>query len=232
MSAFLNRTYYLITFLACIFVSTCLLGQDTGSYMSEDVEHREFDNDRWEKTVDGMKFSDEKPEKVEENTSDPVYFDGSFFGDGRYVRYIFYGIFIIFFLFLMYRLLTNRFTLIETKLKPKRNYSIEDVEENLHESDLERFLRESLEQKNFRQAIRMYYLMIIKELSQLRWINWKKEKTNFDYLREMREKSVFPSFRNVTRIFDKVWYGETEVNEPDYNRLKNYFEKLLKAIRN
>lgn len=228
----LKNLKHIVVIAFLVLVAFPTIGQEAESYYEAPVEHREFDKERWEKTVEGIDFGEvEKEKEKKEKESQPFTAPDSFFGDGKYVRILFYSIFIVFFAILLVRLMTGRYTIVQTKLKSKKTYTIEDVEDHLHESDLERFLRESLEQGNFRQAIRMYYLIIIKELSQKSWIRWKKDKTNFDYLREMRKKSQFPVFRTVTRIFDKVWYGETDVDEPDYNRLKTYFENFLKAIK-
>ena len=41
---------------------------------------------------------------------------------------------------------------------------ITDLEERPMESDLERYLREALASKNYRLAIRIYYLMMLKSL--------------------------------------------------------------------
>ncbi|MEY4927116.1 MAG: hypothetical protein RI894_1552, partial [Bacteroidota bacterium] len=64
--------------------------------------------------------------------------------------------------------------------------SLEDVENDLHESDLERFLRQALENGDYRLALRIYYLMILKALSLKELIAWKKDKTNNEYCRELR----------------------------------------------
>ena len=108
-------------------------------------------------------------------------------------------------------------------------YSVEDIEDNIHESDLELFIREAIDNKNYTLAIRGYYLAIIKELSLVKKIKWKRDKTNKDYLSEMRQNSLFQRFRETTRIFEKVWYGEDHLQEEEFLVLKPKFEQLIQA---
>ncbi len=109
--------------------------------------------------------------------------------------------------------------------------TLEDVENDLHESDLERFLRQALESGNYRLALRIYYLMILKNMSLKEWIEWKKDKTNYEYVRELRSKTdIQPQFRAITTLFERVWYGDTTVQKEDYEQLQPIFNGLLKQI--
>jgi hypothetical protein len=110
-------------------------------------------------------------------------------------------------------------------------FSIENIEANLHDSDLDRHIRDALQQNNYTLAIRLYYLAIIKELSLNKWIKWKRDKTNRDYLREMQTTVFFNPYRDATRIFERVFYGNVVLGEQDFNTLKPSFVKLLQDIK-
>lgn len=104
----------------------------------------------------------------------------------------------------------------------------ENIEAYIHETDLERFIREALNAGNFPLAIRMYYLQIIKTLSEKGAIKWSKEKTNRDYLREMRDHRLGKQFRDVTRTYEQIWYGNKPLDmtsfaliEPDFLLMTN-----------
>ncbi len=106
----------------------------------------------------------------------------------------------------------------------------ENLEAYLHETDLERFLREALARGDFPQALRIYYLQIIKSLSESGAILWSREKTNRDYLREMRAHPLSHSFQHVTRTFEQVWYGNLPLNHADFSRLEPAFKTILAQI--
>jgi len=108
--------------------------------------------------------------------------------------------------------------------------TLDNLDQYLHETDLDRFLREALAQGNFTLAIRLYYLQIIKELSEKNAIRWSREKTNRDYLREMRGHPLAESFRETTRTYEFVWYGNQALDAQGYARLEPQFKNLLARI--
>ncbi|MEM6963273.1 MAG: DUF4129 domain-containing protein [Bacteroidota bacterium] len=102
------------------------------------------------------------------------------------------------------------------RVQPAKNaipITLENIEDNIYESDLDRFIREALEKGNHAQAVRLYYLAIIKELSLKKWIRWKKDKTNRDYIRELTNTNFQSGFKNVTRMFERVWYGKQKLSD-------------------
>ncbi len=120
------------------------------------------------------------------------------------------------------------------KIKPQAAIPItlENIEERIHESDLDRYIREALEKENYPMAVRLYYLAIIKELSLKKWIKWKKDKTNRDYIRELSTTDWYPNFRNVTTMFEKVWYGKQKLGGIDFrSSVQPLFQSLLKATQ-
>jgi preprotein translocase subunit SecG len=120
------------------------------------------------------------------------------------------------------------------KIKPQAAIPItlENIEERIHESDLDRYIREALEKENYPMAVRLYYLAIIKELSLKKWIKWKKDKTNRDYIRELSTTDWYPNFRSVTAMFEKVWYGKKELGGMDFrSSVQPIFQSLLKATQ-
>jgi len=106
----------------------------------------------------------------------------------------------------------------------------ENLEAYLHETDLERFRREALTRGDFPQALRIYYLQVIKSLSESGAILWSKEKTNRDYLREMQNNPLRRDFQHVTSIFEQIWYGNLPLDSAGFSRLEPAFQTLLKQI--
>lgn len=106
-----------------------------------------------------------------------------------------------------------------------------NLDQYLHETDLERFLRNALANGQYALAIRLYYLQAIKDLSERGNIKWAKEKTNRDYLREMRNHPQHDNFRSATRTFERVWYGNEGLNADEFARLEPQFKSLLANIQ-
>lgn len=108
--------------------------------------------------------------------------------------------------------------------------TLDNLDAYIHETDLDRFLREALAQRNYPLAVRIYFLQIIKDLSQKGAIRWSKEKTNRDYLREMYGHTLAQPFREATRAFEYTWYGNTPLSETEFKRLEPAFKSLLARI--
>lgn len=106
-----------------------------------------------------------------------------------------------------------------------------DIEDNLHESDLERALRLALEAKDYRMAIRIYYLSIIKELSLLERIQWKRDKTNGQYVKEMMEQPDGAAFRALTVSFERAWYSDETIVLQHFNALNPQFQSFINSLK-
>ncbi|MCC6462407.1 MAG: DUF4129 domain-containing protein [Saprospiraceae bacterium] len=108
--------------------------------------------------------------------------------------------------------------------------TVDNLDAYLPETDLERFLRDALAQQNYTLAVRLYFLQIIKDLSNKGQLHWSIEKTNRDYLREMRGQSLEPAFRQATRQFERIWYGNVPLTASGFAQLEPEFKRLLQAI--
>jgi hypothetical protein len=108
--------------------------------------------------------------------------------------------------------------------------TLDNVEDYLHESDLDRFLREALAAGNYNLAVRLYYLQVIKSLSEKKLIAWAKEKTNREYVSSLQAHTLGESFRDLTRRYERVWYGNETLDGDKYTDLELRFKSLLRRI--
>lgn len=97
-------------------------------------------------------------------------------------------------------------------------------------TELERLLQEALAKKDYRGAIRIYFIFIIRDLAEKNWIQWEKEKTNFHYLREMAGKREYNDFNKSVSYFEIIWYGKREIDEEKFNQVKPNFTQFLDKL--
>ncbi len=109
----------------------------------------------------------------------------------------------------------------------------EVISENIHELDFAAQIDEAVRTGDYRRAVRMYYLRMLKQLTDAGAITWSPEKTNRDYARELRRNApaVAEDFVRLTMIFERVRYGKYNVNLPEYSRLAPEFEAFSVAAR-
>lgn len=193
-----------------------------------------FDEEHWKETVDGLEYGEleavEQPEpEVEEDFEIPSR-SWSWPSLGVAGQTFVIVIFIALLVILIVKLIGNPGKKVGSVDISDLEYTLEQLEENIHESDLDRFLRLAIDEGEYRLALRVYYLMVIRRLSELNWIKWQKDKTNFDYVREMRQKEGHSSFRDLTLVFDIMWYGEAPVNEREYKILSPDFQRFIEQL--
>ncbi len=140
--------------------------------------------------------------------------------------------------FLIFKLAGGELNLTQKEKKKENsfigNIDIEEIEQNIHKSDMELLLEKTITEGNYMMAVRIYYLWAIKELTNKRLIKWKRDKTNRDYIREIRKTNFHKPFREITRIFERIWYGnQNQLQKNDFAiiepTLKEFINELKKS---
>jgi hypothetical protein len=151
------------------------------------------------------------------------------------LKYSLFGIVILILAFIAFRLIIGGTLWNNKKLEKPKVYTLENLEENLTEVELDEFLNNAAKENDYKLSIRLMYLSILKSLSQKGIIQWKKEKSNGDYLKELRNSNLYLDFKKCTLIYEFVWFSE--MMEFDKKRfeiyspvLKNYCQKLTVAV--
>ncbi|MEI6138643.1 MAG: hypothetical protein WCP85_05245 [Mariniphaga sp.] len=108
------------------------------------------------------------------------------------------------------------------------NYTISKSDEEI--VDYDDAIRQFKARQQFRSAIRMYYLKVIKALLAQGYIQFSKEKTNFDYLHDLTNDEMKSQFSAITSIYNHVWYGDVEINEVQFLRLAQSFQSFYTTI--
>ena len=147
----------------------------------------------------------------------------------RILPYLLLGF--LFFLLIRFFLKVNSNRLV-MNTKEQGNVSITEEEQIIKNEDIPALIKEAIKQKNYRLAIRYYYLLSLKHLTDNNSINWEPQKTNEDYIKEISTSSLKDSFKNITRIYDYVWYGEFGVDALRFEALKQPFVNLNNRITN
>lgn len=213
---------------------------DSDSYENTGIKEYQFDKDNWERATKDLDYSPKKkPKEEEEEVQDEPVDTSDFDLDGSIFDGNWSGFFRIFFFIIVIGLLTfiimklmGSTAFLSNKNVDKTNlkYSIEKVEEDIHQADLEDFAQHAIDKQDYKLAIRLYFLQILKDLSSNNFIKWKRNKTNKEYVREMSGTDLFKEFRAISRLFERVWYSDVTVQEHQFNRLRPKFLDFLKKI--
>jgi len=135
---------------------------------------------------------------------------------------------IVLFSYIIFRFLIGAGLISLKKNKLIVNPQVTDLndEEIIKEADLDRLIKEAVTEKDFRLAIRYYYLKALKLLLDKDLISWHPDKTNRDYVNELKDRQLKPAFNNLTFIYDYVWYGKYTPSDKDFIEIKDKFQKF------
>ncbi len=143
------------------------------------------------------------------------------------IVYILMGALVI---YLLIRFLINeKFNSIFTK-KAKSIIDIDLSEQHIENIDLDALLNQALEKKEYRLAIRYQFLKVLKKLSEKNLIDWHFEKTNSDYQQEIEKPDIRARFKEVTYIYDYIWYGQQEIDGNKYDAANALFAVLSNRL--
>lgn len=103
---------------------------------------------------------------------------------------------------------------------------LSDDEELIQRSDLQDLIDQALASGNYRLAVRFYYLLVLQKLSGKDLIDWQVQKTNHEYIFEIKDQELRGNFRKVTAIYDYIWYGNFEVDETAFAKAETSFKTI------
>jgi hypothetical protein len=153
------------------------------------------------------------------------------FGNLSWLGYLLLIVFGLGLVYLIYYLFVN------TERKGSRikigvdEFNIEDVNPiEIPLTELQRLLQEAIDRKDFRGAVRIYFIFIVRDLAEKKHIKWEKEKTNFHYLREMSGKNEFHDFNVSVSYFEIIWYGKRELDADKFEQVKPNFTRFLDKL--
>ena len=99
------------------------------------------------------------------------------------------------------------------------------------EDDLEGRLQHYLQTRDYRQAVRYLFLKSLRLLDDRGLIRYHQEATNHEYWRQLSQTPQAKPFRNLTLIYEKVWYGEFPLGSPLFEQVHQFFEDFYKTVR-
>ncbi|MEM8567798.1 MAG: DUF4129 domain-containing protein [Bacteroidota bacterium] len=102
--------------------------------------------------------------------------------------------------------------------------------ENIHEMDFDTLIREAIEQKEFRNAIRLIYLYSLKHLSDHQFIEWRPGKTNHEYMDEISQVELKSEFGELSYYFEYAWYGDFPISESQFQNVNALFKHWKKRL--
>jgi len=148
---------------------------------------------------------------------------GQFFNSA--IGIIFLIIAVALFGYIVYKLFLSNSSFLSRSRKNIAS-DIAVVEEDA--SDTDSLLRNAIKNGNYRLAVRYLYLQSLKRLSERKYIEINTNKTNYEYVTEIRKHKFANEFASLTLQYEYVWYGEYPVDERLFEQIQNSFTRFSK----
>lgn len=108
--------------------------------------------------------------------------------------------------------------------------SAEEVEKNIDSVNFDQLIQNAIAERNYRLAIRFYYLKSLKLMADKNVIEYNRHKTNYDYFYEIKNPNLKNLFKETSLTFDYLWYGDYSAQESDFLSTENKFSELQQLI--
>ena len=141
------------------------------------------------------------------------------------LKFMLYALLTAAIIFGLYQVMVVNNFFILSRTKKTRNAKGETVEVSVNEN-LDQKINEAINSKSYRHAIRYMYLKTLKVLSDNNLITLHAKSTNQDYVRQLYNYDNLGQFRQLTRIYEYVWYGEFDPTEIQFDIIKTNFNRF------
>jgi hypothetical protein len=247
-SGFRNSVFYLILFL--FFYSNNIFAQDEYDYplIKKDVDSiKKAESKYWyaDKSLEEFEKMEKEKEKKEfkkneRNSHQQRVEYKEEVSEGSpiisMIMWLILGGAIIFAIYLILKNLKDFRFNFNKKVEIESTSAIIEEEnitaQNLNQVSFQSQIEKCIQEGNYRLAIRYYYLWIVKNLNEANLIEFNIDKTNFDYLKELKTKNSFASeklaqFKNCTLFYEYVWFGNFDLKEPVFLKIENSFKDFI-----
>jgi hypothetical protein len=101
-----------------------------------------------------------------------------------------------------------------------------EFEEDIHKINFDELITDAISKKDFRKAVRLHFLKLLKELTDNNLITWQIDKTNNDYSIELAKSKYSHGFRELTLLYEYIWYGDFKIDETGFAAMLRKFKEF------
>lgn len=193
------------------------------------AQEKTMDEAAWQEITEGVDYTEvikERKDDAEKGGIPDLSLGASVF------KYFFFGIVLAVLIYFLVRYLLT----LQGTAKAEQEIQVEvadlrQAEENLLKANLVKLIESLVAQKKYREATRAYFLLVLQRLHNQGLIEWKKPKTNFDYVYEVADKSFGQNFSSLTYYFELIWYGQQDVDYAAFEKIQPQFNDLLTQLQ-
>lgn len=112
----------------------------------------------------------------------------------------------------------------------KRIASAGEIRMDTNETDFLALARASEADKNFGLAVHFRFLHMMNLLSYAGIISIEENKTNWEYVRMIKDGALKKGFLSIVSEYDRIWYGEYQISEQGYRSMIMRFGEMDRML--
>ncbi len=118
----------------------------------------------------------------------------------------------------------------------RKSSNIADEESDVETNDIfsinyQKEIDKAVGMNNYRLAVRLMFLRLLRNLSDKNIIQYKQDSTNFDYMMQLHSTAMYPDFFRLARNYEYSWYGQFDIDKEKYSIIKDEFENFEGKIK-
>jgi hypothetical protein len=108
----------------------------------------------------------------------------------------------------------------------KSDEAMEAETDNIFEINYQKEIDRAVSKGNYRFAVRLMFLQLLKNLSDKQVIHYRQDSTNFDYLLQLHQTRHYQDFFRLTRNYEYSWYGQFDIDPDTFSLIRKDFENF------
>ena len=115
--------------------------------------------------------------------------------------------------------------------KTSRVRMLPENEIDMTETGLMNMIRSSIENGDYRSALRYHYLLLLKKMDRNGVIQYHPEKTDSEYVLEIKDTDRKKMLSYLIYLYHRTWYGQYEISRNEYSLASESFDQMYKLLK-
>lgn len=104
-------------------------------------------------------------------------------------------------------------------------------DEDITSTNWEELSQQAIKAGDMRLAVRYSYMWLLRLLQQENLISYRIDKTNYDYYAELNDSQYKQPFRQLSRQYEYVWYGQYPISDTAFSGYLDQFNKIKNQLQ-
>jgi hypothetical protein len=103
-------------------------------------------------------------------------------------------------------------------------------DEDIATTNWEALRQQAMNNNDLRMAVRYSYMWLLQMLQQRELIQYRIDKTNYEYASELNDTDYKQPFKQLSRQYEYAWYGQFAPSEVAYKAYTDLFDNVKKQL--